>query len=78
MPEDSTRGLIEAARSSLDEAAGHEARVEHDERADYLVERSQAEAILAIAISLERMERSIAALGSNGRDRATWDDPSGR
>ncbi len=59
MTERSPAELIEAAESSLDEAARHEAAVDDEERADYLVERSQAEAILAIAKHLAALDEAL-------------------
>lgn len=54
--------LTAAAQRSLEEAHGQEAGVEDEERADYLVERSQAEAILAIALRLGAIEEALQAL----------------
>lgn len=62
MIERSAAELIEAAERSLDEAARHEAGVEDEERADYLVERSQAEAILAIAKHLAALEEALSGI----------------
>lgn len=59
MTERSAAELIQAAESSLDEAGRHEAGVEDEERADYLVEPSQAEAILAIAKHLATLEETL-------------------